>query len=53
MPRDDGGGLHDLYGIPPAAPHSGEQHPQQSVGSTEPEPSRRGPLEDSELVVEG
>ena len=22
VPRDDGGGLHDLHGIPPAAPHS-------------------------------
>jgi hypothetical protein len=53
MPGNDGGGFHDLYGIPPAAPYSGEQHPEESVGSTEPKPSRRGLLEDGELVAEG
>jgi hypothetical protein len=52
MPGDDGGRLHDLHGLPPAAPHSREQHPQESVGSTELKPSRRGLLEDGELVAE-
>ena len=40
-------------GIPPAAPDSREQHPEESVGSSEPKPSRRGLLEDRELVAEG
>ena len=53
VPRDDGRRFHDLDGPPPATPYAREQHPKESVGSTEPEPSRRGPLEDSELVVEG
>ena len=53
MPRDDSSGFHDLHGTPPAAPHSREQHPKDSVGSTEPESSRRGLLEDGELVAEG
>ncbi len=53
MPRDDSGGFHDLHGCPPAAPDLGEQHPEDSVGPTEPKPSRRGLLEDGELVAEG
>ena len=53
MPGDDGGGLHDLHGIPPAAPHSGEHDPHESVGPTEPEATWCGPLEDGELVPEG
>jgi hypothetical protein len=52
MPRHDGGGFHDLHGLPPAAPDSGEQHPKESVGSIEVKPSRRGPLEDGELMSE-
>ena len=53
MPTNDGGGLHDLHGIPPAAPNAREQHPQESVGSTEPQPSRRGLLENRKLVAQG
>jgi hypothetical protein len=30
VPRDDGGGLHDLHGPPSAAPHSREQHSHKS-----------------------
>jgi hypothetical protein len=52
MPRDDGGGLHDLHRIPPATPHSSEQYPQQSVGLTEPKPSWRSLLEAAELVAQ-
>ena len=52
VPRDDGGGLHDLHGPPPAAPHSREQHPQESVGPTEPEPPWCRLLEDGQLVAE-
>ena len=53
MPANDGGGLHDLHGIPPAAPDAREQHPQESVGSNEPQPSRRGLLENRKLVAQG
>jgi hypothetical protein len=53
MPRDDGRGFHDLHGLPPATPYAREQHPQESVGPSEPKPSRRGLLEDGELVAEG
>jgi hypothetical protein len=51
MPTNDGGGLHDLDSIPPAAPDSGEHHPEESVGPTQPKPSRRGLLEDCELMA--
>jgi hypothetical protein len=34
-------------------PHAREQHPEKSVGSTEPEPSGCDLLEDGELVAEG
>ena len=27
MPRDDRGGLHDLQGVAPPAPHTREEHP--------------------------
>ena len=47
VPRDDGGGFHDLHGPPPAAPHSREQHPQESVGPIEPEPPWCSLLEDA------
>ena len=53
VPRDDGRGFDDPHGIPPAAPDSGEHHPEESVGSAQPKPSRRGLLEDSELMAEG
>ena len=53
MPRDDGGRFHDLHGPSPAAPHSREQHPEQSVGSGEPEPSWCSLLKDGQLVAEG
>ena len=52
VPRDDGGGFHDLHGPPPAAPHSREQYPQESVGPTEPEPPWCSLLEDGQLVAE-
>jgi len=52
MPRNDCGGFHDLHGFSPAAAHSCEHHPEESVGSTEPKPSRRGLLKDGELVAE-
>ena len=53
MPCDDGRGLHDLDSVTPAAPHSREQHPEESVGSTESQPAWRGLLEDCELVAQG
>ena len=40
------------HGPPPAAPHSREQHPQESVGPTEPEPPWCSLLEDGQLVAE-
>jgi hypothetical protein len=52
VPRDDGGGFHDLHRPSPAAPHSREQHPQQSVGPTEPEPPWCSLLKDGQLVAE-
>jgi hypothetical protein len=52
MPSNDCGGFHDLHGFPPPAPRSCEQHPEESVGSTEPKPSRCGLLKNGELVAE-
>jgi hypothetical protein len=49
LPPDHGGGLDDGDGIRPAAPHTGQQDPQQSVGRPHAW-ARRGALEDGQLV---
>jgi len=52
LPPDDGLGLDDGDGLPPAAPQAGQQDPQHPIGGPQAW-TRSGALEDGQLVPQG
>jgi len=52
VPANDGLGLDDGDGLPPAAPQAGQPDPQQPIGGSQAW-TRSGALEDGQLVPQG